>query len=136
MRQEMEKRGADVVDVVTHVGNGMEMDWLMAATWKAQRKRAKLVAESTDRFVRSQFYNSNVRPDAQATILQLGELRMWTQALPLVTLIHPDSSPSEVRSYQRKRGQRLKDRKGGRPPKNTEQHKLLQAVWDQLKRIS
>jgi hypothetical protein len=41
----------------------------------------------------------------------------------LATHLHPDASPSEVRSYQRKRGQRQKGHRGGRPRSNPPGHK-------------
>jgi hypothetical protein len=40
---------------------------------------------------------------------------MWLDGVQAQTHLHPDASPAEVRSYQRKRGQWAKGRRGGRP---------------------
>ena len=107
--REMAKHfGVHVIDVVRRVGPGTDPCWLVAAVEKAKRCNAKLFAESTDRFIRHPAYHSKSNPDAQAREPDLQDLQVWTAGVTLVTDLHPDASPHEVRSYQRKRGQRLR----------------------------
>lgn len=44
-------------------------------------------------------------------------MALWLDGVEAMTLLHPDATPAEVRSYQRKRGQKAKGNKGGRPAK-------------------
>ncbi|MBA3481315.1 MAG: helix-turn-helix domain-containing protein [Pirellulales bacterium] len=124
LRREAEQRGLIVIDVVTHVGSGIDPSWLADAAVLAERLGATLVAETTDRFIRSSRY-SKVVQDAQATEADLGQLRLFTYGVPLATLLHPAASPAQVRSYQRKRGQRATGRRGGRPVVPTPGYKKL-----------
>ncbi len=107
--------GGVVVGVVRHVGSGWDGPWLIKAVARARMCGAVLLAESTDRFIRPLDYHSKRNPDAQATEEDLRCLRCWTKGVRLLTVLDPDASPREVRSWQRKRGQSAKGRKGGRP---------------------
>jgi hypothetical protein len=134
LRGELERLGAVVVEVVRHEGPGWDGRWLVRAAAKAMKHGAKLVAESTNRFVRSLEYHSKKNPDAQASEEDLYALRCWTTGVTLVTLLDPDATAAEERSYQTIRGQRAKDRKGGRPAKHPPGYKLdrRQKMLDQV----
>jgi len=118
LRRVAEQSGATVIDRQHHVGSGTDPYWLAPAVALAKEQGAKLLAECTDRFIRHPAYHSNDNPDAQARDEELKDLAWWAGGVTLVTLLHPDASPPEVRSHQRKRGQRAKGRKGGRPKVN------------------
>jgi DNA invertase Pin-like site-specific DNA recombinase len=108
--------GAEVLEHFTAACSGV--GWsscLCEAVQYARKHGAKLVAESTDRFIRHPRYHSVCRPDAQARDVELDDLASWTQGVELVTFLNPETSPSEVRSYQSKRGQAEKQHRGGRP---------------------
>ncbi len=110
-----------IVVGVTHIQvSGFDPFWISRAVTIAQQHGAKLLAESTDRFVRHPAFNSSKNNSRNARESDLRELVACAEGVPLVTLLHPDATPQEVRSYQRKRGQRIKQAKGGRPerPKN------------------
>lgn len=123
LRRVVEERGATVVAVVRYVGSscGGEraredlLDRLADAAELARQHGAKLLAESTNRFVRPTWYDSKL-PKAQATELDLRDLQWATKDVVLVTHLHPDATPKQERAYHTARGQREKDRKGGRPP--------------------
>lgn len=112
-----EKMSANVVGIfqISHSGwaDYGSRGWLLDAVGLAMRLDAKILAESTDRFVRHPHYHSNRRPDLQAPNHDLQELAMWTEGVSLHTYLHPNATPQEVRSHQRKRGQRAKKSYGG-----------------------
>jgi DNA invertase Pin-like site-specific DNA recombinase len=117
LRRAMAKLGVVVVYVYHHVGSGWDCDAVSSAAAIAREHGAKLVAESVSRFIRHPDYHSKSCPDAQADAADLQGLRNSAPGVILVTLLHPDASAAEERSFQRKRGQSEKDKKGGRPPK-------------------
>lgn len=98
----------------------------------AKRENATILAESTDRYIRNPGYHSKDMPDLQATDVDLRELTRWAEGVTLTTLLGPDAPPTEVRSYQQKRGQAAKGRKGGRP---ISQSKLMSEVQKKLKSL-
>ncbi len=128
LRTRAEKLGVTVIEVFTHVGSGCDPYWLALPAEKAKQLGAKLFAETTDRLIRHPGYHSGRWPNAQARNTELEDLRWWTSGVILTTDLNPDAIPSEVRSYQRKRGQVAKGNKGGRPRIFNEQRKLLDAV--------
>ncbi len=112
------RRGAEVVGVVRHVGRGdRPWLWLLEAAVTANEHGAKLVAESTSRFIRHPEYHSSQRPQLQPRAADLEWLRFCTQGVTLTTVLHPDSSWTQERAHQAARGQRRKKDKGGRPRK-------------------
>ncbi|NLF72082.1 MAG: helix-turn-helix domain-containing protein [Candidatus Anammoximicrobium sp.] len=115
LRQAVEQRGAVVVDVVKYVGSGWDPSWLRKPARQATEAGEKLVAESTNRFIRHLDYHSDNNPDAQASESDLEELRLWTLDVPLVTALDPDATPGQERAYEIDRGRRQKGKKGGRP---------------------
>ena len=117
LRAEAERLRAKVVGVERHVGSSYDPTWLSRALALAEKKAAKLLFESTDRIIRTPAFHSSRSPNSRPTELDFKMLRQYADSVTLTTVLHPDATPSEVRSYQRKRGQKAKGRKGGRPPK-------------------
>lgn len=106
---EMVRLGAQVVGKHLMTWSGCDPGWLVRAVVKARNFGAKyLVFESVDRAIRSEHFHPFLNPEAVATETDLEYLRYFTEGLPLLTLLPPNATPSEIRSYQRKRGQRLK----------------------------
>jgi len=127
LRRRAEALGVCVVGSYRHVGSGYDPWWVGRAAAMASELRAKLFAESPDRFIRSPKY-SKTSQDAQAREVDLRYLAWWANGVPLVTDLEPDATPSETRSYQRKRGQRLKGKPGGRPRILDDRRALARAV--------
>src|SRR5687768_14535119 len=71
----------EVVRVLQYVGSGCNPFWLARAIHVASQHNAKLVAESTNRFIRSPYYHSNDWPEAQARPSELEDLREATNNL-------------------------------------------------------
>jgi hypothetical protein len=113
--QEVLPHGVVVVDIATAETSGTDPAWIAPVAAKAKAIGATLVFESTDRAIRHPDYHSKKRPNKQARETDLEELAFYTLGVPLVTILHPDVTPTTVRSYQRKRGQQQKGRCGGRP---------------------
>jgi hypothetical protein len=110
--------GAKIVGKVAKSMSGFDPLWLFHATEKAKKLGATvLLAETPDRFIRLPSFHcyDGRRKEFQATDEQLAELVEATQGMRLMTHIHPDATPKECRSYQRKRGRRFKSKKGGQP---------------------
>ena len=99
------------MDVVEHTGPGWSCHWLQHAAKIAKAHEAVLIAESPNRFVRSDHYHSVTNPTAQANALELERLKMWTRGVPMYTVLHPDATFEQERSYETRRGP------CGRPPK-------------------
>ena len=133
LRDRARMLGAIVVEVEKFVSGeywpSSDPIWLHPIAIRAKEQNAKLFAESTDRFIRSPDYHSRENPDAQARITDLEDLARWTDGVTLVTDLHPDASPWQVRSYQRRRGQKYKDNFGGRP------RDLMRACWKLFKKL-
>lgn len=116
LRKKAKRLGAIVAGIKRHVGSGYDPDWLSDAAIEARRLDAKIFAETTDRLIRSPIYSKD-RQHLQARDADLQAMRDCTEGIILVTDEDPDASPSESRSRQCKRGQRMKGKKGGRPVK-------------------
>ena len=127
LREWVKERGGIVVDVVKIVISGFNPYWLARAVAIAERRSAKLLAESTDRFIRHPAYHSVECPNAQPSNCELRDLRDWAEGTELVTMLHPNATLEEVRSYQSKRGQRMKRKKGGRRERLKNRRKRLEA---------
>jgi hypothetical protein len=112
----------------------MNLFWEIAAEM-AKKNNAIIVTESTDRFIRSKKYNSKTNNNALPRKKDLKRLKKATKEVTLATILHPDASPSEVRSYQRKRGQKMKGNKGGRPKKNREEYKTGKRNYTNLSKV-
>ncbi len=111
LRPALKAIGVKVLGVMDRLGHGVDPSWLTKVAVKAKLLGAKIVAESTDRIKRPADY-SKYNQDAQARDHDLEELRLYTLGVPLVTYLHPDASPTEVRAHQSTRTG--KKTKGGR----------------------
>lgn len=124
---EVLKRGGVIVTPpelpIGHVGNGKDPSWLTPYARIAKEHGAKLLAESTDRFIRSAEYHPHTHPHVRPSKWDFLRLRICTLGVPLVTLIHPDASYREVRRHQTRRGQIAKGKAGGRPVRELAGHK-------------
>ena len=114
LRQEIETRLANrrcrIVEVFRHTGSGIgQSEKFCAVIKKALAQGAVLLAESTDRYVRHPDYHSKERPNLQAGPEELRALSAAAGGVSLFTLLDPDASPAEVRSYQRRRRQCYKN---------------------------
>jgi len=119
LRREAARLGAIVVeDPILHEGPGWDAGEIMRAAALAREHGAKLLAESTNRYVRSGEYHGDENPDAQASEEELQFLPIWTGGTVPLTVLDPDASAGEERAYETKRGQREKGRRGGRPRTN------------------
>lgn len=122
----VEAAGGTVVDIVCYEGWGGNPNWLVDAARKAQACGAILLAETTDRFIRSDDYHQSKRPNSQATEDDLELLRMCVGDVTLMTDLPPDETPGNVRSLQSSRGKNAKGNNGGRPKKRK---KRIQKRW-------
>jgi DNA invertase Pin-like site-specific DNA recombinase len=118
LRRVVGAHGGRVAEVFPHVGPGWDTEALTAALATCRKRGIRvLLAETTDRFLRHPEYHSSENPDAQPTEEQFRQLARNAAhyGVTLLTHLHPDASPAEVRSYQSTRGQRAKGKAGGRP---------------------
>lgn len=91
LKTEMAKRGAKVVQVVKYVGSGFEPLRLPLAVKYAEQHRAKIVAISTDRFIRNEYFKSTgtkSERNARANLKGLETLKQSAQGIELVTLLY------------------------------------------------
>jgi DNA invertase Pin-like site-specific DNA recombinase len=117
LRQRASELGMKVISVFAHEGSGYgdESKTLLArAAAYAARHDAIVFAETTSRLMRHPAFHSKQWPNAQA---RESDLKFLPDFGVLATDLPPDASPSELRSYERRRGQRIKQRPGGRPVK-------------------
>lgn len=117
---EARERGLRPVGVLPYTGSRFDPTWVATAVAKARKRGADVILfESTDRIVRHRQFRTDHPKfvNLQATEEQLRELAQHAEGVTLVTDSPPDATPAQVRSYQRKRGQQFKDRRGGRPVK-------------------
>jgi len=120
IRNRVRQRGGKVVKTYRRIGKGFDRrgkSILYKALAHAQRIGGLVVAESPDRFLRHRDFDVNTAPDKLPSATQWDDLRMEADGVILATLTRPDLPASEVRSHQRKRGQKAKLKWGGRPKK-------------------
>ncbi|WP_286764264.1 MULTISPECIES: hypothetical protein [Rhodopirellula] len=90
-------------------------DWLPELVKLAKEKKdAVILAESVDRFMRSERYTPREQVH-HLTERELEGLKALADGVPLLTLLHPDERP---RSEQTKRGMKARGNKGGRGRKS------------------
>lgn len=113
----LRKLGVPTNRVYREIGAGWSQDRerLQAAAAYAKEIGVVLVAESADRFLRSQDFNTKKRPDVLPSHAEWEKLKESTLGVRLVTILPPDMHWRAVRSHQSRRGQRGKGRLGGRP---------------------
>lgn len=158
LQRAAENHGGNVIAIFLYVGSGCDPGWLetlpileqeaalqnsrpvmvacvpgmkpACAVDLAIENSAVLLAETTCRFIRHRGFHTEYWPDAQAREHELQDLRIVTSGVPLMTLLDPEASPSDVRSLQSKRGQHEKGRFGGRPKsKRPGEKKFLRQKW-------
>jgi len=117
LRKILKKHGISIVGVIRDLGSGWrnDKDGLQYACEKAIELGAVVLAESTDRLLRSVYYHSVDDPYAKPSTEEYEDMLKVTNGATLVTVVHPDADLNETRSYHTKRGQQEKGRKGGRP---------------------
>lgn len=134
LRRAVEEKGGVVVGTVKCVWSGSDPMWLRRVARLAKEKGATILAESTNRLIRNAHYHDRAPRQAD-----LDELVFHTRGARLMTLLSPDADEHLQRSHHRKRGQRCKQNKGGRPRNNTPGYKKdrrekLQCVVRKLRR--
>ena len=82
---------------------------------KAQKLGAILLAESTDRFIRSWWWSKR-KQYVQPTEVEWETFIALTRGVVLATIVHPDTDWRNVRGYQTERGVSQKGVKLGRQP--------------------
>ena len=119
LKNELKQRGFVVLEIISEVASGWkeDRDGLLRAVEIAHENDAVVVAESVTRFIRSRDYNSKTNRNALPTVAEYRRLQRDTQGVKLATLVAPDATPEEIRSYETKRGKKSKGNPGGRPKK-------------------
>ena len=117
--REVEQSGFTTIRTFREVGAGWQeyRDVLMYAAEHALANDAVLVAESVTRFIRSKDFNSQINWKVPPTVAKYRRLQRDTQGVKLATVVAPDATPEEIRSYETKRVQKAKGKPGGRPKK-------------------
>lgn len=115
LKRIVEDAGGVVVGVVSYAGWGSNPFWLEKAAAIARTFGAILLAETPDRFIRSEDYHPSKRPDAQATDDDFELLRLFVGNVTLMTIVPPNATPGEMRSQQTRRGKQETGSIGGRP---------------------
>lgn len=134
LRREMAKFAVRVKGVLKHCGPGYDPYWLNPLVCQVLREGGIILAETTCRFIRNERFHSRDRPRIQPTKSDLLKLQMETENVQLMTFLHPDATPSEIKSFQAKKGQREKGNKGGHPPM-PEQTKLMNTAWKLFRQL-
>lgn len=131
LRDKVKAHGGIVVGVTPFVGkasDGVTLSadadaWLYRAANCAAKFGAVLLAESPSRFARHLDYNPKEPRPCNVGFCALRNLHLVCGDVALMTLHHPDSTHEVERGDQSKRGQRRKEKRGGRPPKRSPGYK-------------
>jgi hypothetical protein len=114
VREELNRRGIEVVGVCSHVGSGW-FPQLHPAVQLAKEHNAVIVAETMCRVARPTDFHPSKNPNACLTNGDLHNIKWQLDGVPLYTINDPDATAGRNRSRQTKRGMHGKNRKGGRP---------------------
>ncbi len=110
----VERLGANVVGTHTEVASGADPIWLVPVLDEIRRLNAIAVFESTGRAIRHPAYDKE-QQWPQARDIELNEVASYANGLTLMTWLHPNATPKEVRSYEiETRAKR--EREAGRTP--------------------
>lgn len=131
-----EQKGVIVVGLVRFVGSasGKKGDdwwsWIRKAVERARAHNAKLLAFSTDRFIRSQYHKSQdpIFCKLRATENDLQQLQKQTLGVELVTLMHPDASFKEVHGKKVMIGHASTKKPLGRPKKQLKEVRIRKVI--------
>lgn len=114
--EDLTKRGLKVIADVCHVGSGWDPWAIFPCVKIAMKYGAVIVAEAPNRFARHPCFHSSNAPNLQARKLDLENLSECAFGVRLLTVLSPDASPAEEKSFQTKRGI---NSKGGKPKTKT-----------------
>lgn len=126
LRRVCKKRNIPTVRFYCETKSGKILDngrqKLLRAVRKArakikQGKHAVILATSTDRFLRNADHDTKYNRYVLPTEAEFEQLRKLTRNVPLVTYLHPDMPPDDVRRRESEWGQWARGNKGGRPAK-------------------
>jgi DNA invertase Pin-like site-specific DNA recombinase len=122
MEEYFTNKGYKVVAKFKEIDTGKANDLdnravLKAAINKAKDEKAVLVAESLSRFIRNEEYHPIKNWKVQPTKKDLGLLDGIRSGVVLATLLPLDVPPTREKGIQTIRGQRIKNKYGGRPKK-------------------
>lgn len=130
LRRVAKQRGLiEVAEPIARVHSGAEPSWLTATANIAKELGASLLAEAPNRFIRHPACQAI--PNLQARTSELEDLKFYTLGVRLVTVVPPNASSTDERSYATKRGQAAKGKRGGRPRQKSPGYK--KRVREQLK---
>lgn len=106
LRRQLKKLGFTVIKVFQEAASGQrhERPLLKRAAAYAQRHNAVLVSEAVNRYVRSQYFHTQLHPKSSLHVEELERISHIGGTAMLATFLHPDTPESEVRSYQTRRG--------------------------------
>lgn len=132
--REIMLHGNDVVGQLKEIGPGWDLDRgsrlaLEAAVREAKQVNGVIVLESIARLLRHPFYDGE--RNNLPTVHQLQQLAVILDGVPLATVVPPEATAAEIKSYETKRGQQAKGRTGGRPPR-----KQPKGLADRRKRLA
>jgi transposase len=118
LQWEAERRGHRAVGAFQEIIPGWRK-WRLEferAVIAAKDADAVIVTESVTRFRRSWVPNwQKRRRQFPLSVFDIMQLMQEADGVKLVTVVHPDATPGEVKSYESKRGQGGKGNCGGRP---------------------
>lgn len=106
-RQQLEKRGIKVFMVLRETRSGYLMQERLVFQWAlevAAKRGCPLVAETTDRLLRSSKYRSDIAPHAFPSVFELFRFAQFCRGVFVATILHPDTHWKEVRAHQTSRG--------------------------------
>ena len=115
LRQLVADRGGRVLLAVHRVGPGSDLALLRPALAIARLCNTNILAETLDRLIRPTTFHPYLAPHAPLTRDDLRRLAQVAKGVRLMTIVHPDASPSSAHGFQTKRGQLASGNPGGRP---------------------
>ena len=115
---ESERRGFHVLAVFEETASGWADDRVRfeCAAVAAEEAGAVLVADSTDRFIRSFAFKRDGK--AEPSVLEFRDLSACAGGVTMATKLDPDTPSKAVRGHQTRRGQAGTGKRGGRPRRN------------------
>lgn len=129
-------RGGKVIDHVKHLGKGPNLEWLKEASNIALNRRAILVAESTDRYVRHpDAYQGRKNQRLLPRTEDIERLRKMLNGAKATTILNPEAEIEEVWAHQHNRGIEAKRINGRNKDKyngyknDIRNEKLSRAIW-------
>ena len=128
MRDILQTRGFVIAGEYTTQALGHDPDWVEKVVDEAERLDAYPVFETPDRLIRPHRFHPELRPFAPQTQYDINTAERFVKGRNVYFMVHPDTTPENQAGYQKKRGQRRKGNKGGRPCKLTKDEKMAIVV--------